>query len=124
MLANLRSLHRFGCKQFKRARKQLRKLRTMLGRVRRDIGRKIAGDARLEEAFARPLMLARRVAEQRRGERGPKVYALHAPEVECIGKGKSHKPFEFGVKSLPPRRRGSPWRRFSTARPAASSPSM
>jgi hypothetical protein len=30
--------------------------------------------------------------------RGPKVYSLHAPEVECIGKGKPHKPYEFGVK--------------------------
>ena len=29
---------------------------------------------------------------------GYKVYSLHAPEVECIGKGKAHKPYEFGVK--------------------------
>ena len=29
---------------------------------------------------------------------GPKVYSLHAPEVECIGKGKAHRPYEFGVK--------------------------
>jgi hypothetical protein len=35
---------------------------------------------------------------QERGQRGPKVYSLHAPEVECIGKGKPHKPYEFGVK--------------------------
>ena len=31
-------------------------------------------------------------------ESGPKLYSLHAPEVECIGKGKAHKPYEFGVK--------------------------
>ena len=30
--------------------------------------------------------------------RAEKVYSLHAPEVECIGKGKAHKPYEFGVK--------------------------
>ena len=36
--------------------------------------------------------------EQERGQRGAKVYSLHAPEVECIGKGKAHKPYEFGVK--------------------------
>src|SRR3954467_4473793 len=42
--------------------------------------------------------LARRVHAQECGERGPKVYSLHAPEVECIGKGKPHKPYEFGVK--------------------------
>ena len=35
---------------------------------------------------------------QERGQRGPKIYSLHAPEVECIGKGKAHKPYEFGVK--------------------------
>jgi transposase, IS5 family len=38
------------------------------------------------------------VRDQERGQRGPKVYSLHAPEVECIGKGKPHKPYEFGVK--------------------------
>jgi IS5 family transposase len=27
-----------------------------------------------------------------------KLYAFHAPEVECIGKGKSRQPYEFGVK--------------------------
>jgi IS5 family transposase len=38
------------------------------------------------------------VREQRKNQRGPKVYSLHAPEVECIGKGKAHRPYEFGVK--------------------------
>jgi transposase, IS5 family len=44
------------------------------------------------------LLLARRVHEQQQRQRGPKVYSLHAPEVECIGKGKAHRPYEFGVK--------------------------
>ncbi|MXS78088.1 hypothetical protein ABF87_08985 [Nitrosomonas sp. JL21] len=26
------------------------------------------------------------------------MYSVHAPEVECIAKGKAHKPYEFGVK--------------------------
>ena len=56
------------------------------------------GDPRLEAKFAWLLSLARRVRAQERGQRGPKVYSLHAPEVECIGKGKPHKPYEFGVK--------------------------
>jgi transposase, IS5 family len=60
--------------------------------------RKIDGDPRLEAEFAWLLSLARRVRAQERGQRGPKVYSLHAPEVECIGKGKPHKPYEFGVK--------------------------
>jgi transposase, IS5 family len=85
-------------RQFKRANKALKRIRTMLGCVIRDIARKITGRAVLESVFALPLSVARRVRDQRRGERGRKVYSLHAPEVECIGKGKPHKPYEFGVK--------------------------
>lgn len=85
-------------KQFKRANKALRTLRTYLGRTIRDISRRIAGEDDLEAIFKRPLYLARRVLEQRQRQRGRKVYSLHAPEVECIGKGKAHAPYEFGVK--------------------------
>jgi transposase, IS5 family len=85
-------------KQFKRANRALKTLRTQLGRVVRDIRRKIRGDADLRVAFAPKLALAERVHMQRAKQRGPKIYSLHAPEVECIGKGKAHKPYEFGVK--------------------------
>jgi IS5 family transposase len=85
-------------RQFGRAKRALRKLRTYLGRVIRDIARKIDGNPVLEAKFAPLLALARRVRDQERGQRGPKVYSLHAPEVECIGKGKPHKPYEFGIK--------------------------
>src|SRR5271165_7073205 len=85
-------------KQFKRANRALKTLRTYLGRVIRDIARKIEGNGALEGKFARLLALARRVRDQKQHRRGPKVYSLHAPEVECIGKGKAHKPYEFGVK--------------------------
>ena len=85
-------------KQFKRANRLLKTIRTYLGRITRDITRKIKDDAELESVFAHPLMLARRVREQRQHQRGKKVYSLHAPEVECIGKGKAHRPYEFGVK--------------------------
>jgi IS5 family transposase len=84
--------------QFKRAGKALRTLKTQLGRVIRDIERKIKGREELAASFARALHLAGRVHRQDRRQRGPKVYSLHAPEVECIGKGKPHKPYEFGVK--------------------------
>src|SRR6201984_3212351 len=80
--------------QFKRARRELKFLRTRLGRVIRDIRRKIAGDPALIEHFAELLGWAVRVRFQDHRQRGPKVYALHAPEVECIG------------KSLPSRKRG------------------
>ena len=84
--------------QFKRANRSLRRLMTYLGRVIRDIGRRIDGDPELEEIFAQPLSLSRRVLAQDQRQRGPKVYSLHAPEVECIGKGKAHRPYEFGIK--------------------------
>ena len=84
--------------QFKRARRELKFLRTRLGRVIRDIRRKIAGDAALEERFGGLLALAQRVKQQDQHQRGRKVYALHAPEVECIGKGKARSPYEFGCK--------------------------
>ncbi|MBC8037749.1 MAG: IS5 family transposase [Rhizobiales bacterium] len=85
-------------KQFKRAGKALRRLKTYLGRTIRDITRQIAGDDQLQDIFLRPLHLAGRVLEQRKKQMGKKVYSLHAPEVECIGKGKAHAPYEFGVK--------------------------
>ena len=87
-------------KQFKRANRSLRTLRTYLGRVIRDITRKLAGsvDVLHQIALNRMLARARRVLEQKPRQRGPKVYSLHAPEVECIGKGKAHRPYEFGVK--------------------------
>ena len=84
--------------QFKRARRQLKFLRTRLGRVARDIRRKIAGDEGLQARFAALLALAMRVRFQDHRQRGAKVYALHAPEVECIGKGKARAPYEFGCK--------------------------
>jgi IS5 family transposase len=85
-------------KQFKRANKALRKLKTYLGRTIRDITRKIAGEDSLKAMFKRLLNLSGLVLEQDRHQRGPKIYSLHAPEVECIGKGKPHRPYEFGVK--------------------------
>ena len=87
-------------KQFKRANRALKKLKTYLGRIIRDIGRKLGGNADLLGGIVLERMLARarRVLEQKQHQRGPKVYSLHAPEVECIGKGKAHRPYEFGVK--------------------------
>jgi transposase, IS5 family len=85
-------------KQFNRHRRQLQLLRTRLGRLIRDIGRKIAGHADLEAAFTRPLSSARQIRSQQQRQRGRKLYFFHAPEVECIGKGKASAPYEFGVK--------------------------
>ncbi len=85
-------------KQFKRARRELRRLKTYLRRVIRDVERQVKKAPLIEPIFRPMLFLAQRVHDQQRGQRGPKVYSLHAPEVECIGKGKAHRPYEFGVK--------------------------
>jgi IS5 family transposase len=85
-------------KQFKRANKALRTLKTYLGRIVRDIRRQIGNDEKLRTVFLWPLHQASTVLEQRQRQRGRKTYSLHAPEVECIGKGKAHRPYEFGVK--------------------------
>jgi len=82
-------------KQFKRARRCQRKLRTILGRVIRDIERK-AGE-NMGEELATLLERARRIHAQQRKDKN-KLYSVHAPEVECISKGKAHKRYEFGVK--------------------------
>jgi IS5 family transposase len=86
-------------KQFKRHHRQLRLLRSRLGRIIRDIRRKIEGRPELEAAFEAPLARAAQIRSQQQRQRGWKLYSFHAPEVECIGKGKASAPYEFVVKA-------------------------
>jgi transposase, IS5 family len=86
-------------KQFRRHQRQLRILRSRLGRIIRDIRRKIEDHPALEQAFALPLSRATQIRSQQQRQRGWKLYSFHAPEVECIGKGKASAPYEFGVKA-------------------------
>jgi transposase, IS5 family len=81
-------------RQWRRARGCTRKLRTILGRVIRDIERKALAPG---EDLRGLLALARRLYRQKRHDKG-KLYSVHAPEVECISKGKAHKRYEFGSK--------------------------
>jgi IS5 family transposase len=90
-----RLIHGRGHKQ---AMRWVRKLRTWLGRLDRDIGRKIAGDPKLEAAFSVARERVGRILAQRSGDTD-KLYAFHAPEVECIAKGKARTKYEFGVKT-------------------------
>ena len=91
--------NRYGhVRQMRRMGGQIKKLKTYLGRVVRDTERKIAGHKGLQAIFAGELALARRLLSQQKMDRN-KLYSLHAPEVECIGKGKAHKRYEFGVKA-------------------------
>jgi IS5 family transposase len=85
-------------KQFKRLRQVVRRQRTILGVLLREVQRKMTGLAQAAQDQLRPwLERAEQIRAQRPKDKN-KVYALHAPEVECIGKGKARKPYEFGVK--------------------------
>lgn len=89
-------------KQFKRLRRVVKRQRTILGIVLREVKRKLATAGtdspttliRLNTLLER----AERIRTQQPKDKN-KLYALHAPEVECIGKGKARKPYEFGVKA-------------------------
>lgn len=84
-------------RQMRRARKEQKKLKTYLGRVTRDIERKISADELLISSFSDSLGKARKLLEQAKHSKN-KLYSIHAPEVECISKGKTHKKYEFGCK--------------------------
>lgn len=90
-------------KQFKRMRKAVKRQRTILGIVMREVQRKIKAPGfvvqhpkALSDLMAL-LERAERIRTQQRHDKN-KLYALHAPEVECLSKGKARKPYEFGVK--------------------------
>ena len=91
-------------KQFKRLHRVLKRQRTILGVVMREVQRKCqAPEFTTDNPIAlTELMMwlerAERIRTQQRHDKN-KLYALHAPEVECIGKGKARKPYEFGVKN-------------------------
>ena len=89
-------------KQLRRLRRVLKRQRTILGIVIREVQRKLP-ESGPDNVLALTslntwLERAERVRTQQRSDKN-KLYALHAPEVECIGKGKARKPYEFGVKS-------------------------
>jgi len=81
-------------RQMKRAKKETKRLKVYLGRILRDIERKCpCPDKELQKL----LSLADRIFRQQQKDSN-KVYSVHAPEVECICKGKVHKRYEFGCK--------------------------
>ena len=82
-------------RQMKRAMRETKKLKMYLGRITRELRRK-TGDAAsgaLEELLQRSEILL-----QQKKHDTNKLYSCHAPEVECISKGKTHKKYEFGCK--------------------------
>jgi len=82
----------------KQALREVRKMRTFTGRLLRDIVRKIGDDLQLQTAFkpvADPILQLLAQTPQSK----KKIYSLHAPEVECIAKGKARTRYEFGTKA-------------------------
>jgi IS5 family transposase len=92
------ALHKQGryshAKQMRRAGRETKRLKTYLGRVMRDIKRKVE---KPDEELIGLLKLAEGIYNQKQKDK-KKVYSVHAPEVECISKGKAHKRYEFGCK--------------------------
>ncbi len=81
---------------WKKARSAERKLKTIAGRLLREIERKLTDQ--LLADYAPFLDHAAQVLSQKRDDRR-KIYSLHEPEVYCISKGKEHKRYEFGTKA-------------------------
>ena len=95
----LQQANRYGhARQYRRLRREVKRLRTYLGRVVGDIERKTADSPEQQAVFAEELALARRLLSQKKEDKN-KLYSVHAPEVECISKGKVAKRYEFGVKA-------------------------
>jgi transposase, IS5 family len=85
-------------KQFKRMNRELRTLKTRVGRVYRDVKRNIDLIPEKHQEKANDLLVrVNRILTQQRKDKN-KLYALHAPEVQCISKGKARTPYEFGAK--------------------------
>ena len=90
-------------RQFKRMRRIINRQRTIVGRLQREIERKASAiGVAVHQALGQTLDKAARIvtqSAQRKAEDGQrKLYSWHAPEVDCISKGKARTPYEFGVK--------------------------
>jgi IS5 family transposase len=81
---------------FAKARKASKKIKTIAGRLVREIERKMSSDD--AGKYAMDISLFKKVLAQKRSDNN-KTYSLHEPEVKCFTKGKEHKKFEFGSKA-------------------------
>jgi len=75
-----------------RARKADKKVKTIAGRLVRDLERKLP-----PSLYQNTLTLFKKVLAQKKTD-SHKIYSLHEPHVQCISKGKEHKKYEFGSK--------------------------
>ncbi len=77
-------------RQMKRSKACVRKLRTKLGRVIRQIERQ-----GVPESLRTLFDTSKRIHARQRGDTD-KIYSVHEPEVACIAKGKAGRRYEFG----------------------------
>lgn len=82
-------------KRKKKAVKSAKKLKTIAGRLVRELERQLPEHAL--GTYQEQLALFKRVLAQQRGDKN-KIYSLHKPFTACIAKGKAHKQYEFGSK--------------------------
>jgi IS5 family transposase len=80
-------------KNYKKAVKADRKIKTIAGRLVREVERKLPPSTK----YQTDLELFKKVLMQKRHDT-QKIYSLHEPHVQCISKGKEHKKYEFGTK--------------------------
>jgi len=82
-------------KRRKKARKAGQKLKTIAGRLMRELARTLSDDRLV--VYQSELDVFKQVLAQKRGDKN-KIYSLHKPFTGCIAKGKAHKQYEFGNK--------------------------
>lgn len=86
-------------RQYKRLKRAIKRQRTIVGILIRELERKAAVlNQQAQEQVHQGMQLVKRLYTQRPQDKD-KLYSLHAPEVECISKGKARKRYEFGVKA-------------------------
>lgn len=83
-------------KNKKNAKAAARKIKTIAGRLVRELERQLPTKKLAE--YEKELHLFNRVLAQKKGDKN-KIYSLHESEVYCISKGKEHKKYEFGSKA-------------------------
>jgi IS5 family transposase len=79
-----------------KARRALKRLRTIAGVLIRELRRKLSSYC-LFEHYQKDFLLYERVLGQKPKDKN-KIYSLHEPQVYCIAKGKDHKQYEYGNK--------------------------
>ena len=84
-------------RKLKKAIKEKKKIKVYLGRIFRDVQRKIKSKPFLGKEFSSLLEKTERLLKQKKEDKN-KIYSLHEPDVSCISKGKLHKKYEFGSK--------------------------